>query len=449
MKAPGILLPPASIMGPMRKTTIRGLARLSTSLPGLPLVVLAAILVPSIASAQEWTRFRGPNGSGQGNAPGLPPSWQEGEWAWRVELPGPGHSQPVLWGDTVHVLSATADGSERTLSALATRDGATLWSRKLPSKGHPKHERNSFATTTPAVDAERIYLALSTSEASRLLALDHNGQDVWSFDLGPHASRHAGGASPILHDDLVILPNELDQNSSVLAVERATGKQRWRVERKNVMSSYATPCVIEVSPGKVELVLSSNAHGMYALDPRTGEQLWEAVVFGDKRTVSSPVTAGGLVWATCGSGGGGNVAVGIRPGGRGDVAKTHVSHRLTRSMPYVPTPVAHDDLLFFWGDAGVVTCVDARTGSQLWQERVRGSYMGSPVCVGGTLYCASEDGELVALAASREHRPLGRTPLGEGSRSTPAVAGGRLYVRTFTHLLCLGAKVPHPSSGAK
>ncbi len=408
-------------------------------------IVLGAVFSP--VAAQDWTRFRGPNGSGLSDASTVPTSWTEQDLNWKVALPGPGISQPVLWGERIFVFSAAADASERFLECRRAKDGSVEWARRFPCALHSKHDRNTFATVTPVVDAERIYLILSVPESAQLLALDHGGKEVWRHDLGPHVSRHAGGASPILFEGLVVIANELDEKSFVATVEQKTGTRRWTTERKSTTASYATPCVFQDASGKPELVFSSNAHGLYSLDVRTGAVNWEAAVF-DKRTVSSPVIASGLLVATCGSGNGGNYIVAMKAGGKGDVTATHLAFKLNNSIPYVPTPVARGDLLFLWNDKGIVSCVETPTGSTLWQERVGGGYSGSPVMIGDRLYAMSEEGEVPVVAASREFKVLARNSLGEGSRSTPAVSGGRMYLRTYTHLISIGGEEMRRAGGS-
>jgi outer membrane protein assembly factor BamB len=149
------------------------------------------------------------------------------------------------------------------------------------------------------------------------------------------------------------------------------------------------------------------------------------------------VIAGGLIFGSCGSGGGGNYVVAVRPPASAG-SSPEVAYKVETSAPYVPTPVAVDDLVFLWSDAGIVTCVRAVTGDTVWHKRVGGNYYGSPICVGGKLYCIREDGEVTVVAASDEYKLLGRNPLGEESRSCPAVANGRIYLRTFSHLISVG-----------
>jgi outer membrane protein assembly factor BamB len=405
------------------------------------LLLFPALLIFTALPAQEWTRFRGPNGSGvsEDQAIAVPSTWGEADVRWKVDLPGAGHSQPVLWGEKVFLTGAEEAGARRLIFCLRAGDGGVEWVKRLPSRTFPKHQRNTYASSTPAVDAERVYAAFSTPESYLLLAFDHRGEEVWRHDLGPFKSQHGDGTSPVVIGDLVVLANEQDGTSFVLALDSKSGQVRWTSPRVKSEVAYGTPCAYRESPDREALLFSSHAHGLSSLDARTGEPIWEARLF-DKRTVSSPIFAGGLAIGTCGSGFGGNFLVAARPGGKGDVTSTHLAFKLTKSMPYVPTPIARGDLLFLWGDGGVATCVELPGGKVVWQERVGGNFSGSPVHAGGRLWCISDDGEVVVIAAGREFKALGRNALGQESRSTPAVAGGRMYFRTLSRLFCVGGK---------
>jgi outer membrane protein assembly factor BamB len=404
-------------------------------LPVLPLILAGALP----AAAEEWTRFRGPNGSGLSEARGIPTSWSESDYNWKAKLPGAGHSQPVLWGERIFLTSAVEEGARRIILCLRAADGGIEWSRELEARTHDKHLRNSYASGTPAVDEERAYFVFAHPEALALVAFDHQGGEKWRRDLGPFGGNHGHGASPIVFEELVVLPNEQEGKSSIIALDRKSGETRWQTERRTERVAYGTPCVHLGRDGEPELLFTSQAHGISSLDARSGRPLWEAAVF-TMRTVSSPVLAGGLAVGTCGSGGGGNYLVAVRLGGEGDVASTHLAYKLSRSMPYVPTPIARGDRLFLWSDGGVVSCVRASSGEVIWQARAGGSYSGSPVCVEDRLYCISDEGDVVVVAAADEFRLLAKNPLGEPSRSTPAVAGGRMYLRTYSHLISIGGK---------
>jgi outer membrane protein assembly factor BamB len=403
------------------------------------LVTLAAAAAP----AQEWTRFRGPNGAGLSEADGIPVTWSEKEEVWRARLPGTGISQPVLWGGRIFLTAANGDGSERSVVCLEAADGSVAWRTGWAFATSPKHQRSSHAASTPAVDAERVYYTFSTPEKYVIGALDHAGKEVWTVDLGSYVNGHGDGASPIVFEETVILANEQDGQSFIIALDRKSGATRWKTPRRSSKAAYATPFVLDRGPERPQLILASQAHGIAGLDARSGEALWEAPVF-DKRVVASPILAGGWIISTCGSGGGGNYAAAVKPGGKGADGGSEMAYKLDKSMSYVPTPIARGELVFFWSDLGVATCAEAATGKIVWQKRVQGAYSGSPVCVRDRIYCMTDDGEAVVIAASRDFQVLARNPLGEGSRSTPAVAGNRMYLRTFTHLIAVGGKKPQP-----
>ena len=234
--------------------------------------------------------------------------------------------------------------------------------------------------------------------------------------------------------------NKSGGKSFLIAVDRKTGKDRWQIPRTSDLVAYSTPCVYQNANGRTELIFNSKPHGICGIDPKTGKVNWEVTGLLDKRSCSSSLLAGGLLIASCGSGGGGNYLVAIHPGGTGKPNAGQLAYKIDKSAPYVPTPIAKGDLLFMWSDGGVVTGVKASTGEILWQNRVGGNYFGSPICIEDRLYNISTDGEVLVVGATDKYTPLGKNPLGEISHSTPSVANGTLYLRTFSHLISLGGK---------
>jgi len=222
--------------------------------------------------------------------------------------------------------------------------------------------------------------------------------------------------------------------SSIVALDRQTGEIRWQTRRKSTVATYSAPCILRRKDGPDELILLSRSHGIDSLDPRTGLENWEMPVI-DKRTVGSPLVAAGLVFGTTGSGGGGNYVVAVRPG-KGKTPQ--VAYTIKQHAPYATTLVANGELVFLWYDKGIVTCIHGPSGKVIWKQRVGGNYFGSPVRVQDRLYCISEAGDVVVLAAGREFKLLARNPLGQSSRATPAIAGGRMYLRTLSRLICVG-----------
>ena len=403
--------------------------------------LLAALSVPSLAGGEDWTRFRGPNGSGHSGTAFSQPI-AESDFLWKVTLPGGGHSSPVVRGDRVYVTAAEKDTARRLVVCLSAADGKTLWTRAFESKTYRQHNDNSYASATPAVDDVGVYVAFTTPDEVTLLALDHDGRDLWKNDLGRYISPHGSGVSPIVVGETVILTNDQEgPTSNVMGFDRKTGNERWEIKRKpgNKMAA-STPCLFEPrGGGPAQLILTCKATGITSVDPQTGKVNWEVSDAFTARTVGSPVTNGELVIGTAGEGGSDRQLVAVRPGA-GPGEKPSVAYRIAKSPPYVPTLLLADDLLFLWGDAGIVTCVRANTGETVWTEKVGGAYYGSPVLAGDTIWCMSKKGELVGIAASEKFKLVGRLDLGEATHATPAIAGGKMYLRTMTQLICVGKR---------
>jgi outer membrane protein assembly factor BamB len=402
------------------------------------LAATAIALATGNVPAQEWTRFRGPNGAGVGRMEKPPVEWSEADYRWKVKLPGVGHSSPVLWGDAIFLTSGDEETGARYVLCLDAADGSTRWRRDYPATVHGKHKLNSFASPTPTVDAERVYVAWGTPKELIVAALDHQGNEQWQVDLGPFSSGHGFGVSLMLCEGLLIVPNEQQGESSLVALECETGKTRWRVPRMSKVA-YSTPCIYERG-GARDLIFTNWEYGITGHDPQTGAQRWSADVFDKSHietSIGSPVVAGDLVIGISGWLGHGEQVVAVKAGEKDGALSAKEAYRIDRSAPLCTTPLVKDGLLFLWADEGVVTCADAQTGKVHWRNRVGGTYYSSPIAVGDCLYNISVDGEMVVLAAAAEFRELARNQLGESSHATPAVAGGVMYIRTFRQLFAL------------
>ena len=407
-------------------------------------------LIGPTTSAQEWTRFRGPNGTGraEGDIKNIPVQWTENDYLWKTPLPGIGHSSPVVWGDRIFLLSADPADATRYVLCLNAKNGAIEWRRGFSSKSHHLHARNSFASSTPSVDRDRLYVAWSTPEEVTFKAFDHQGNEVWSRDLGPWVSQHGFGTSPMLFDDLVILsnsqqaeqlePGQKPGKSSMMAFDRKTGQLRWDRPLATSRACYGTPCIYRPKQGPPELICYNTADGVFSLDPKTGSRNWSIDVF-RMRNVNSPIVVGDLIFGSNGSGGGGNYLVAVRAG-----ESPQEAFRVTRHAPYATTPVAHGKLVFLFYDRGIVSCIQATDGKLVWLERLATSFSGSPVLVGERLYCIDDEGVVIVLAAKDQFQELARNPLGEPSRSTPAISEGRMFLRTNSHLICVGGTSDAP-----
>lgn len=397
------------------------------------------VLACSAATAEEgWTRFRGPNGSGVSGVTTLPAQWAEGDYRWKVELPGTGHSSPVVFGQSIYVTSTDPQTAEQSLYCVSNSDGAIRWRIAFPAPLHTLHRFNSFASASPAVDEKHVYFTIASDAHYTLVAVNHQGQVAWRYDLGPFVSQHGSGASPMLYKGMVIQANDQDGPSFVVAMNADDGKLRWKADRKSGLAAYGTPCIYTGPDGHDQLILSSQASGLSGLDPQTGKTLWEMADIYPLRAVCSPVVAGDLVIGTCGEGGGGKRLVAVRPGSFDGTKPASLAYEITEKLPYVPTPLVIGPHMFLLNDGGVATCVEHATGNVLWRERVGGDFFASPVAANGVIYAVARNGDVATFKASDKHQPIARMPLGDASHATPAIANGSMYLRTEKHLFKIG-----------
>ena len=400
---------------------------------------LVFILSSGSSEAQNWTRFRGENGTGISAQKGVPTSWSQGDYAWNIELPGVGHAAPIIWEDKLFICSAVDEGAMRYLFCLNAETGEQVWSRLVGMNRSHKHNKSSWASSTPCTDGELVYVTFADKENYLVAAYDFDGDLIWKRNLGAFESQHGLGVSPIVFEDMLIVANDQDGPSSVVALDKKTGKTRWSTLRSIQRASYATPIILREKGEKPQLIVVSGGMGITSLNPANGVMNWMTGEF-PLRTVASPVYGAGLVIASCGQGGRyGVLQIAVDPHGKGNVAETHVKWKRERLLPYVPSPIVYEGHLYEWNDEGIVACVDLKTGENVWTKRIGSNYSGSPICIDGKLYCISEDGEVVVIAASPEYKLHGKTSLDDPSHSTPAIANGRLYLRTYHRLLCLKA----------
>lgn len=407
----------------------------------------------AFARAEDWPRFRGPDGAGIGRAPELPMPWTMSNQLWRAALPGSGHSSPVVVGPRLFVTCTEQATAKRMLLCLDAATGATNWMREFPSRTFQQNTDNSYASATPAADADGVVAVWTTPDEVLLVALDNAGHEIWRRPLGPFVCNHGSGSSPIIVGGLVVLNNDQDdptaapQNyakpdaqktagkSFVIALDRKTGEQRWRLERSSNQASFATPATRRTEAGGLEIICASTAHGLTGVDAETGKVTWNGGGEFKKRCVGSPAFGAGVVVQTEGSGGMGARLVAVRPG-----STTEIAYELQKPLPYVPSPLVVGDLLYLWGDNGQVACLRAATGEAIWRERVDGSFYGSPICVNGCILNITKTGDAILLGGGAAFEIVGKIPLGEKCFATPAVAGGRLFVRTFAHVIAFGAR---------
>lgn len=391
--------------------------------------------------ADNWPRFRGSNGDGQSDPEGIPSEWTKDDYAWTLPLAGLGHSSPVVWGERVFVTTADPTTAELIVSCVYLPTGNEQWQRRFPAEPHAMHRVNSFATSTPVVDTDNVYIAWKSGDPVKLVALTHKGEDVWQRDVAHLAEIHGFGASPMLVGDVICMTNdtEVEEDSEIYAVDRHTGKDVWRQKCGVGKTSYATPCLWEAPEGKSLILMPTMGSGLTAYDPATGAIAWNVLAHDlPDRCVSSPILAGGNALVSCGSGNNGKHLIAMKLTSA-DEAPVE-AYRLKQSIPNIPTPIVAGDLVFLWHDRGMVTCIDGATGKVHWLERIGGNFHSSPLRIGDRIFCISLTGEVVVIAAKPEYELIARHELGEPVVATPAVASNRLLIRTEQSLLCLGGK---------
>jgi outer membrane protein assembly factor BamB len=463
--------------------------------------LLLAVFLPYRLTAAEWPQFRGPGGLGI--ADGSPPPVNFGPTSnvvWKTALP-PGNSSPVVWGDKVFVTSF--DQSKLETLCVDRRDGKVLWRTTAPAtKFEPTHKLGNPATPTPATDGERVYVSFGSFG---LLAYDFDGKEVWRHPLPLPVVEFGTSASPILWNDLVVLVCDQDENSFLIAVSRRTGKQAWRVSRGEFRRSFATPLVWRhhgdeelIVPGSIWLTSYhhdgterwrySGTSRVACSSPGASEDMlfsasWN--VGGDEgarismepfenfagehdrnkdakltrdeiptgpvkeRFTQMDLNKDGIVtpaeWQNMREmfAKAENAVLAIRPGGKGDVTRTHVAWKSTRSLPYVSSPLCYGGRLYTVKNGGLLSCYDSKSGTPFYQDErldAPGDYYSSAVACGQRVFVASQKGTVIVLAAGDSLKILSRNDLGEQVMATPAIVDRKLYVRTSNALFCFGDK---------
>lgn len=388
----------------------------------------------ALLAATEWPMWRGPHGDGQSTETNVPTKWGATEnVAWKVPIPGWGHSSPVVWGDRVFVTSYIEEGTRRVLLCLDRADGKVLWERTVlaaPPEG--KHKLNSFASATPATDGTRVWVSFFERPRIQLVCFDFDGKELWRQSPGTFTSVHGFCSSPTLHKDLLILNCDQDAPAYIVAYEKQTGKERWRIDRPNNTRSYCTPLFAELA-GKTQMVLSGSKC-VASYDPDTGQQNW--IVDGPTdQMVASLVQAQGVLFVTGGFPQ--HHMLGIDPGGTGNVTRTNIRWRDTKGVSYVPSPIAHEQWFYVVSDGGVLTCLEAKTGKRLYSQRLGSHHSASAVSAGGKLYFTSDAGETFVVKAGPTYDLVSKNELDEECYASPAISRGEIFVRTLKHLYCI------------
>jgi outer membrane protein assembly factor BamB len=406
---------------------------------GLLLLAVALETLAQPANADNWPRFRGPNGAGIAADKEVPIHWTQKDGVlWRTAIPGQGNSSPVVWGDRLFLQSATV--KERMLLCLNVHDGKILWTQTVPGTKAHTHPKNTLASSTPATDGKRVYAVFWDGKDIALYAYDFEGKQLWKRDLGGFESQHGVGMSPMIHEDRVILANDQDVSSVLLAFDAADGKTAWEAPRKHFRACYSTPFLLE-KPGQTPELIVGSTSGLTSYDPRSGKEIWDWTWKFDSmalRTVSSPIYSQGTILATSGDGKGPRHMVAVTAGNPAARRKPSLAWQNKRDFPYVPSLLAWGNHIYSVTEEGIAACHVLKTGKEVWRHRLDCTVTSSPILIDGKIYVASDQGDVSVFTASPTFNLLATNPIGERATATPAVADNRLFIRGDKHLFCIG-----------
>ena len=424
------------------------------------LLLLAFLLLlspPLFAAETNWPMWRGPMGDGSSTEANIPTKWngKTGEnIAWKVEIPGSGHSSPIVWGNRVFVVSCLGGPDDkapdqktshaRVLISLDRKTGKTIWQQPVfESPLEKKHGLNSFASGTPATDGKLVYVTFLAMDGTMnggrtpgdmvVAAYDFDGNQKWLVKPGRFASVHCYFSSPVLFEDKVIINGDHDGDGYLVALAKTTGKEIWKTARPNKTRSYVTPIIREVA-GRMQLMMSGSK-SVASYDPRTGKEQW----YMDGPTeqfVASPVYDGEFLYLT--SGFPDYHILAIKPSGSGHLGDDAIAWRTIKAPSYVPSPILCGKHFLIVSDIGIGSCYEARSGTLLWNQRLGKHYSASLVTAGGLVYFLSDDGITKVIRPGDTLDLVAENDLGEYCYASPAISQGQIFIRGEKNLWCVG-----------
>jgi outer membrane protein assembly factor BamB len=413
-------------------------------------LIAVSLVVISIASAsaENWPQWRGPLLNGVSNEKNLPVRWGvEENVTWKLSMPAWSGSTPIIWGDTIFL--NVADNNDLYLWAVGRRQGNVLW-KKLLGSGNVKMRKQNMSSPSPVTDGKNVWVMTGIGI---LKCFDLSGTEVWMRDIQKEYGRFGlnwgYASSPLLFDNSLFVPvlhgMRTDDPSYLLRIDAKTGKTLWRVERPTTAiqespDAYITPALLR--QGNSAEIILSGGDCITGHDPATGKELWRAYGLNpdnnpNYRIVNSPLVSEGMVYA----GSRGRPYLAVRAGGRGDVTKSHVAWSY-RNGPDVPSPVSDGKLIYIVQDNGVVSCLDNKTGQEVYsQQRLKtGTYSSSPVLADGKIYITNEDGLTTVFKAGPTFEIVAENALNDYCLSSAAISDGQIFIRTAQFLYCIGKR---------
>jgi outer membrane protein assembly factor BamB len=420
------------------------------------LTLLALCGTVSVPQADNWPQWRGPSRNGVSSEKNLPVKWSPSQnVTWKLPMPAWSGSTPVVWGDRIFLNVAddlkVTHGDNLHLWCVDRTKGTILWQRPLGGGNHQERKQN-MSTPSPVTDGTAVWVMTGTGV---LKAFDLDGKELWMRDVqkdyGRFGLNWGYGSSPLLHGDSLFVQvlhgMHTDDPSYLLRIDKASGKTVWRVERPTTARSespdaYTTPALLQYG-NSTEIVLTGG-DVVTGHDPATGKELWRAQGLNptndaNYRIVASPVVYGDLIIAPSRE----RPMLALKAGGRGDVTRSHLLWTFG-SGPDVPTPVTDGTYVYVINDRGIMFCLDAKTGKEIYgRQRLRsGTYSSSFVLGDGKLYITSEDGVTSVVKAGPVFEVLAENEFDDYTLSSPAVSDGQIFIRTTKFLWCIGNRVP-------
>lgn len=401
---------------------------------------------PSSPAQSNWPQFRGPGGQGDSTSSDLPLNWSETQnAAWKTPIDGKAWSSPVVWGKQVWITTATPDGRQLSAICLDKDNGQVVYNLKLFDVANPQfiHDFNSPASPTPTIEDGRVYVTFGSPGTACIDTA--TGKVLWQRTDFICNHWRGAGASPLLYKDLLILPFDGADFQYIVAMNKQTGETVWRTDRSvdyqdlgpngkpkaggDFRKAFSTPRLMMVD-GKPQVV-SLASRACYAYEPETGKEIWRMENHTAHSGSATPSFWNNLVliewgferpalWA-------------VKPG-TGALDESHIAWKIDRGAGSKPSLAVVDDLAYMIADNGVLSCIDAAAGKEVWKQRLKGNYSASPLVSKGRIYFFSEDGVTTVIQPGREFKKLAENELKSGFMSCPAVSGDALILRTRTHI---------------
>lgn len=419
-----------------------------------PLPVVGLLSLGLLAAQADWPQFRGPANDGHVAPAGvsqgtrLPLRWSETEnIKWKTEIPERGWSTPVILDGQVWLTTATPDGHAFYAICLDAQTGKIQYQEKLFQADDPEplgNTVNSYATPSPVIEPGRVYVHFGSYGTACLDTATH--KVLWQRQDLPCRHYRGPASSPVLFENLLILTMDGADVQYLAALDKNTGQTVWRTDRSvewndehipgkmardgDLRKAHSTPLIVMID-GQPQM-LTAAAKAAYAYDPRTGEELWR-VRYEAWSASASPLYGHGLAYLITGFGGKTELWA-VRVNGQGDVTDTQVAWKYDKAVAKTASPILVDDLLFMVSDDGMLTCLEARSGEQVWRERIGGNYAASPIYADGRIYFCNQQGKTTVIKPGRAYEVLAANTLENGLMASPAVSGHSLFLRTKTHL---------------